>query len=101
MLFINNELYELNKPGFCRDSEGREGKYQVCIREIIPHMVISPTLSLDSVFVFERHLYHPSQDSTSTWTYVGGRDNLLVKKEVRNRDGKMVHAEVLYSLQRK
>ncbi len=101
LLFINNELYELNKPGFCRDSEDREGKYQLCIRDIIPHLSLNQTLSLDSVYVFEKRWYNPTLDSSSTWTYVSGFENVLVKKEKRNAAGKILASEALFSLEKK
>ena len=101
LLFINNELYELNKPGYCRDSKDKEGKYQVCIRDFIPHLMLSPTLSVDSVYVFEKRSYSPSLDSMSTWTYVSGIENVLVKKEKRNQAGKIMASEELFSLERK
>ena len=101
VLFVNNELYELNKPGFCRDSEDKEGKYQLCIREIMPHLVLSPALSLDSIYVFEKRFYNPSGDSSSTWTYISGVGNMLVKKEKRNKAGEVIGSEALFSVERK
>lgn len=98
LLFINNELYELNKPGFCRDSEEKAGKYQLCIREVVPHIAVNPELSFDSVYVFEKRFYSPGPDSTVQWIYVSGTENLIVKKESRTPGGDVVRSEVLFSL---
>jgi solute carrier family 34 (sodium-dependent phosphate cotransporter) len=101
IIFINNELYELNKPGFCRDGEEKKAKFQVCIREIIPHMNVNPGLSFDSVYVFERKFYPVAADSVSRWIYVSGKDNLILKKETHRPDGAVVFSETLYSVEDK
>jgi sodium-dependent phosphate cotransporter len=99
LLFINNELYELNKAGFCRDSEDKDGKYQLCIRDVLPRLQINATLSLDSVYVFEKRFYNPPIDSTTTWIYISGQENVLVKKDKRDPAGRVVESEVLSNLQ--
>lgn len=99
MLFINNEVFELNKPGFCRDGEDKEGKFQICVREIIPHMVLSPTLSQDSVYVFEKRAYSLSSDSSTNWSYISARDNLIVRKEKRDKHGRVLTREELSSVE--
>ncbi len=99
MLFINNEVFELNKPGFCRDGEDTGGKYQICVREIIPHLVLNPTLSQDSVYVFEKKAYSPSADSSTNWSYISAMDNLVVKKEKRDKYGNVLMREELSNLE--
>jgi sodium-dependent phosphate cotransporter len=101
LLFVNNELYELSKPGFCRDSEDKEGKYELCLRDVLPHFVINPDLSLDSVYVFEKRFYDPSGNAAATWVYLSGIENLLVKKEKRDGSGQVLASEVLFSLENK
>jgi len=101
LLFINNELYELSKPGFCRDSEDKEGKYELCLRDVVPRFVITPDLSIDSVYVFEKRFYDPSGKGGATWIYLSGLENLLVKKENRDGSGQVIAADVLFSLQNK
>jgi sodium-dependent phosphate cotransporter len=97
IVFFNNELYELNKPGFCRDGEEQKRKYQLCIREIIPTLVLSPALSLDSVYVFEKHFYEDA-DSVSTLTYISGVQNLIAKKETRDKRGNLIQQEELFQV---
>jgi sodium-dependent phosphate cotransporter len=99
LLFINNDLYELNRPGFCRDSEDKDGKYQLCIREVLPHFEINGSLALDSVYVFEKRFYKPTLDSTTTWIYISGLENVLVRKDQRDKTGKVLASEVLFSIQ--
>ncbi len=101
LLFINNELYELNKPGFCHDGEDKEGKYQMCVREVLPRMTLNQRLSLDSVFVFEKQFYNPPGGVLSTRTYVSGFENLLVKREKRDSAGRLVSSEELFSIEEK
>ncbi len=99
LLFINNELYELNRPGFCRDGEDQAGKFRMCLREIRPQYVVSPTLTLDSIFVFEKNYEPPG--STSTWSYVCSSANLLVRKEKKDTSGQVLQWEQLSGLTKK
>ena len=99
LLIINNELFELNRPGFCRDGEDREGKFEMCIREIFPRLTVNPQLSFDSVFVFEKKYEPPA--STVTWCYISSTSNLLVKKEKRDSLGQVIGLEELFSVVKK
>jgi sodium-dependent phosphate cotransporter len=99
LLIINNELFELNKPGFCRDGEDREGKFKMCIREILPQLNIPPALSFDSVFVFEKK-YEPG-NSIVTLYYISSPVNLLVKKEKLDSLGQVTDGEELFSVVKK
>jgi solute carrier family 34 (sodium-dependent phosphate cotransporter) len=102
LLIINNELFELNKEGFCRDGEDEKGKYKTCILEILPHLQVSPTLSVDSIFVFEKQFYEPEKvDSITMRSYISAKENLLVKKEVRDKRGNVIGLEQLIGLKRK
>jgi solute carrier family 34 (sodium-dependent phosphate cotransporter) len=102
LLIINNELFELNKEGFCRDGEDEKGKYKTCILEILPHLQVSPALSVDSIFVFEKQFYEPEKvDSITMRSYISAKENLLVKKEVRDKRGNVIGLEQLIGLKRK
>lgn len=81
VLFINNELYELNRPGFCRDGEDRNGTYRLCIREVLPRWELNPTLAFDSVYVFEK-TYSQRSDSLVNVQYLSAASSLMVKQEV-------------------
>ncbi|MCU0419005.1 MAG: Na/Pi symporter [Cyclobacteriaceae bacterium] len=94
LLVINNELFELNKPGFCRDGEDERGKYQMCIQGVTARLQLSPDLAVDSVYVFDKKWY-ASADSTSRLIYVSAQDNVLVKKEKRDRRGNVIAWEEL------
>jgi solute carrier family 34 (sodium-dependent phosphate cotransporter) len=94
ILLINNELFELNRPGFCRDGEDENGSYQMCIREIIPHLELNPSLAADSVFVFEKH-YRTDPDSARQITFIGGIQNHLLKKEKRSKHNELLETEEL------
>ena len=100
-LFINNELFELSKPRFCKDDEDENGRYRMCVREIIPTLVLNPTLSLDSVYVFERQQYLPSVDSITSWFFISATQNILVKKETRDKAGNLLYKEELFSVRKK
>jgi len=88
LLLINNELFELNKPGFCKDGEDKNGKFRTCLREILSSLNLSPSLASDSVFVYERIWYQPERvDSSTMVIYISSPQNLLVKKEIVSPQG--------------
>ena len=93
LLIINNELFEMNKPGFCRDGEDGKGKFKMCIREILPQLSMGAELSFDSVIVYEKR--HEGLHSDVTLYYISATANLLVKKEKRDALGNLTASEVL------
>ncbi len=102
ILIINNELFELNKPGFCRVSEDEHGKFRTCIIQLFPEFKLSPSLSVDSVYLFEKDWYQPSLvDSTSMRLYISSSLNLLVKKEKLNNRGEVISQDELVELKKK
>ncbi len=102
ILIINNELFELNKPGFCRDGEDEKGKFKSCIVKIIPSLSLTSTLAADSVYVFEKHWYQPADvDSTVSRLYISSSLNLLVKKEKINNLGHIISNDQLIELVKK
>jgi sodium-dependent phosphate cotransporter len=102
ILIINNELFELNRPGFCRDGEDDNGKFNMCIREIIPTYTFAKGEKQLQVYVFEKQSYEPARvDSTTVRTYVSASDNLIVKKETVNKHGQIIKSEALQKLVKK
>ena len=100
-LFINNELFELNKPGFCKDGEDENGRYRMCIREILPSLTINPNVTMDSVYVFEKQIYQPSADSVISLSFISATQNILVKKETHDKAGNLLSKEELFSIEKK
>jgi solute carrier family 34 (sodium-dependent phosphate cotransporter) len=100
IIFLNNELFELNKPGFCRDGEENNKKFQQCIREVIPDLEIHPSLVLHSVYVFEKRQYN-DPDSVSTLIYFSEAQNVIAKREVRDKSGKVIELEELFQMEKK
>ena len=99
LLFINNELFELGRPGFCRDGEDLEGKFEMCILEILPQLIVNPLLTFDSVFIFEKK--YEGNDNNVTRSYISSSANLLVKKEKRDAFGRVTVSEELFSIVKK
>ena len=98
LLIINNELFELNKPGFCRDGADRDGKFKMCIREILPQLTLNPSLAFDSIFVFDKK--YENQNLTSR-CYISGTNNFLVKKEKLDSLGHVIVSEELFKVEKK
>lgn len=102
LLLLNNELFELNKPGFCHDGEDENGKFKTCIREILPVLTLSSSLSLDSIYVFERTWYQPERvDSSTMVIYISASQNILAKKEKVGPQGTLLVKEELLTLKEK
>ena len=100
-LFINKELYEFNKLGFCKDGEDENEKYSMCVREVVPTLHLTPNLSVDSVYVFEKQYYQPSIDSSTHWFFISAAQNILVKKETRDKAGNILFKEELFNITKK
>ncbi len=78
LLMINKEVFLFNKPGDCWDGENRQGKYKCCIESILPLLEITPTLTFDSVYVFNRH-YMDSSDSVVQKLYISRQYPVILR----------------------
>lgn len=88
ILMINNELFEFNKPGFCRDGEDADGRYQMCIGEIDSYQ-LDETTSIDSVFSFVKTY----ADSSTVELKISARENIIISRFL-TKNGKK-QAEIL------
>ena len=77
ILIINNELFEFNKTGFCKDGEDKDGQYQMCISNIIPEYKINENITTDSVFVFSKEY----KDSRVVELLISAGDNVIVARK--------------------
>lgn len=100
VVFISNELYELNKPGFCRDGTDAVGAYRMCIKEIIPHLQLNKNVEADSVFVFEKQ-YGASQDSVRETLLWDKAESLLLKREKRSKTNVFLESSELVGISQK
>jgi sodium-dependent phosphate cotransporter len=94
LLMINNELFELNNVGYCRDGMDADGKYRMCIREIIPHMEVNASLKADSVFVFEKNY----TSTAHVLVYISAVGNVILKKEKSTPAGGIVETHELLEI---
>jgi len=103
LLLISNDLFELNRPGFCRDGEDESGQYKLCIREVIPQWQVTPQVRADSVYVFEKRFRQgKTEDSTRVLYYISASSNLLLKKEKRLvATDSLLYREQLFSMEQK
>jgi hypothetical protein len=69
----------------------------MCIERIEPLLVLAPELRFDSVYVFQKRWY-ASTDSVTNHIYISARQNLLIKKESRKKDGSIISKEELTRL---
>lgn len=99
LLIINNELFELNRPGFCRDGEDGGGKFTMCIQQVMPRIELTPELSVDSVYVFEKK--YDRVNALSTLSYISAGDHLLVRREIRDSLEQTIVLDELNKITRK
>lgn len=94
MLIINNELFEFNKPGFCKDGQDNNGQYRMCVSSIIPEYKINETLTADSVYVFLKEYKNADQAEI----LISASENVIIAK--RAIRGKM-STEILTNITEK
>lgn len=76
ILVINNELFEFNKAGYCRDGEDKDGEYRMCVIQVLPEYKISETTKVDSVYVFKK-IYN---DEYNVELLISARENLIIAR---------------------
>jgi solute carrier family 34 (sodium-dependent phosphate cotransporter) len=60
VLLTEGTMLIFSKPGYCWDGEDAVGKYKVCIDSIVSPYTVSPTVSIDSVYIFSLTHYADS-----------------------------------------
>lgn len=80
-----------NRPGFCWDGEAEDGKYHMCIQEVMKSLTLTSELKFDSVYVYTQQFYEDA-DSTLTRIYVSGVYPIILKQE-KEKHGRMVEVE--------
>jgi sodium-dependent phosphate cotransporter len=99
-LFIGDQLYLLNKPGFCWDDEDENGKYKACVEKILPTMRLG-TYTFDSVYVFDIHYVQTGNDSIRKTIYLGGAHCIVLQLETRASNDSIMVKESLIELREK
>jgi solute carrier family 34 (sodium-dependent phosphate cotransporter) len=99
VLFINNEMIPFNEPGFCWDGENKEGKYQLCVREILSTLTIQKELTFDSVYVYTQRYYnHP--DSAVSRLFVSAHYPVVLRV-LREENSRLVETREITHFMRK
>ncbi len=99
LLMIERDVYEFNKPGFCKDGEDKQGKYHMCVKEVLAGNKVNSLLSGDSIYVFDKHWY--GLDSIMERVYINATQNFLVKRERRNQEGTVLESREMLELRKK
>jgi solute carrier family 34 (sodium-dependent phosphate cotransporter) len=94
VLFINKEMIPFNEIGFCWDGENDEGKYQLCVQDILTSYSPTHGLSFDSVYLYSQRYYnHP--DSAVQYRYVSATYPILVKSTREERNALVETREIV------
>jgi len=98
-LFVGQQMFLFNGPGFCWDGEGKEGKFKACVDQILPSYQIS-NHTFDSVFVCSLHYF--DKDSTTHRYYISQSLGILLQHEsTPSRNAKAELTERLIKLEMK
>ncbi|MEJ2003992.1 MAG: hypothetical protein P8X57_03290, partial [Cyclobacteriaceae bacterium] len=99
VIFLNNNVFLINKPGFCWDDEKNLGKFKMCIEEIRPSIRINERVDIDSILVIKKEYYEPaSVDSIYYRYYLSASKGFLVRSEKYNREGQVIESEQLVDI---
>jgi sodium-dependent phosphate cotransporter len=100
VIFMNNNIFLINKPGFCWDDEKKKGKFKMCIEEIRPSMRINDAITVDSVLVIKKEYYNPGPlDSVYYRYFLSTVNGYLVRTEKYDKSGRIMESEQLIDIQ--
>ncbi len=97
-LFIGDQMFLFNRPGFCWDGEDKVGRYKTCIDKILPHATFART-TFDSVFVFKRN-YLLTPDSVFDLYYMSAPYKITLQHELVSGENKFEIVERLISFEK-
>lgn len=98
ILFINDEMYMFNAPGFCWDGAANNKKYRMCVEQVLPSQEFK-SLSFDSVYVYSQKFYD-DPDSAYANIYVSKLYPLILKRELHSR-GSLTETEEITGFTKK
>ncbi len=98
-LFIGDQIFLLNKPGFCWDGEDDFGKYKACIEKVISRYQIS-TYTFDSVFVCNLKYVNSEVDCLISKIYLSANDKIILKRQVQFGRDSVISQEELVDFQK-
>ena len=97
-LLRDNELFEFNSIGSCRQGPGVRERDTLCVRGIRPRMIVQVGLLFDSVYIFEKRA---APSAGSVWYYICKSENLLVRTEKRDKTGNIISSDELVKVGKK
>ena len=79
-LFVGDQMFLFNRPGFCWDGEDGQGKYRVCIDQVLPQMAVAD-ISFDSVYVYKQHYVEGREPRPDHRYYYSAAHKILLQHE--------------------
>lgn len=95
VLFVKDNMYLFEEPGFCWDGEDDFGKYQCCVTSILPSLEVLPTLSMDSVYIYTVKYYGDTLHRT-THLYLNATIPVILKQEIRDSTGILESKRIVF-----
>ena len=99
ILFVNKEMIPFREKGYCWDGENSEGKYQLCVQDILSTYTTSNNLVFDSVYVYSQQHYN-LPDSVVSTLYVSALYPVILKT-VRTQGNQVVEVREITSFELK
>jgi solute carrier family 34 (sodium-dependent phosphate cotransporter) len=98
LLFMGESFFIIRDKGYCWDDMGDKGKFRVCI-ESMEEPIVLEAHTIDSIYHFRKEYYHPEMaDSLRVHYYLSLRDKIIIRKEKRSPQGKLVYQEKLVQI---
>jgi sodium-dependent phosphate cotransporter len=97
VLIINDEVFELNSPGFCREGKDDTGRYNMCVSSVQAKFRLSEEIVVDSVFTFEKRY----ADSSRQVLYISASENLILKKSLTSASQQELETHTLKHIARR
>lgn len=98
ILFLNNEMYMFNAPGFCWDGESDNKKYRMCVERVLPSAEFH-AIAFDSVYLYSQKFYN-DPDSAYANIYVSKFYPVVLRRELHVR-GTLTETEEITSFSKK
>lgn len=97
-LFIGNDMYLFNKPGFCWDGEDSQGKYKACVEDVVNGMRLT-ALTFDSVYVYS--LQYVNSTTPKRKIYISSTYQVILRHEILSPLDTVIQKDELVGFEKK
>lgn len=97
-IFVNQLIFLLRNKNNCWESKDANGKYVMCVENILPNYRLSEYLRFDTCFVFtKKYLTKPNHKHIHRY-YLSKKEKIILSHELINYAGKLLAKEELIEI---